>query len=189
MNILYYSNFCPHSQKIINKLSKSKIKDDFSYISIDSRMIKEDEIYVKLRNGDEFKVQKDIDKVPALLLESYGNRILFGNEIINFIEIKEKESLSSNDDLEPSPFSFYGGNDNIVSDIYSYLDTPANEFSAADGNAGMLQTYNYASIDYNTYMNTPPDTYTPDKIGTDENILEKLVETRNNDVPLPKLRM
>ena len=52
----------------------------------------------------------------------------------------------------------------------------------------MYQTYNYASIDYNTYMNTPPDTYVPDKIGTEENMLEKLVESRNKDIPLPKPR-
>lgn len=188
MNILYYSNFCPHSQKIINKLSKSVIKDEFSYISIDNRIMRESTMYVKLRNGEEFEIQKDIDKVPALLLESYGSRILFGNEIFNFIEMKEKES-SNISELEPSPFSFYGGNDNIVSDMYSYLDTPSSEFSAADGNAGMLQTYNYAAIDYNTYMNTPPDTYTPDKISTDENLLEKLVESRNKDVPLPAPRM
>lgn len=188
MNILYYSNFCPHSQKIINKLSKSNVKDDFSYISIDNRIMKEDGMYVKLRNGEEFQVQKDVDKVPALLLESYGSRVIFGNEIMNFIDTKEKESPTDNN-LEPSPFSFYGGNDNIVSDIYSYLDTPSNEFSAADGNAGMLQTYSYATIDYNTYMNTPPDTYTPDKISTDENLLDKLVESRNKDVPLPTPRM
>jgi glutaredoxin-related protein len=181
MNVLYYSNHCPHSNKIINKLSKSLIKDEFSYISLDTRVIKENKIFVKLRNGDEFEIQESINKVPALSLESYGNRVLFGNEILDFINMKEKESDSNN--LEPSPFSFFGGCDNIVSDFYSYVDTPIQEFNSSEGNAGMTQTYSYATIDSNTYMNTPPDTYTPDKISTDENILEKLVETRNKDVP------
>jgi len=186
MNVLYYSNHCPHSNKIINKLSKSLIKDDFSYISLDNRVVKDDKIFVKLRNGEEFEIQEQINKVPALSLESYGNRVLFGNEILDFIVMKEKEL--NNNSLEPSPFSFFGGCDNIVSDFYSYLDTPIQEFSSADGNAGMTQTYSYATIDYNTFMNTPPDTYTPDKISTDENILEKLVETRNKDIPLPTPR-
>lgn len=186
MNILYYSSHCPHSNKIITKLSKSLIKDEFSYVSLDNRIVKNDSIFVKLRNGDEFEVEKSIDKVPALSLQSYGNRILFGNEIIEFISLKERETNTN--DLEPSPFSFFGGSDNIVSDFYSYLDTPIQEFSSSDGNAGMTQTYSYATIDYNTYMNTPPDTYTPDKIGTDENMLEKLVESRNKDIPLPQSR-
>lgn len=186
MNVLYYSSHCPHSNKIIDKLSKSLIKDDFNYISLDNRLVRENKIFVKLRNGEDFEIEENINKVPALSLESYGNRILFGNEILDFINMKEKEL--NNNDLEPSPFSFYGGCDNIVSDFYSYLDTPIKEFSSSDGNAGMVQTYNYATIDYNTFMNTPPDTYTPDKISTDENILEKLVETRNKDVPLPTPR-
>lgn len=187
MNILYYSNHCPYSKKIINKLSKSIIKDEFNYISLDNRILKNDSIFVKLRNGDEFEIEKTIDKVPALSLQSYGNRVIFGNEIIDFISIKEKET-DNNNDLEPSPFSFYGGCDNVVSDFYSYLDTPIQEFSASDGNAGMTQIYSYATIDYNTYMNTPPDTYTPDKIGTNENLLETILENRNKDVPLPTPR-
>lgn len=187
MNILYYSNYCPHSNKLINKLSKSLIKNDFSYISLDNRTKKDGKLFVKLRNGDEFEIQEKITKVPALLLESYGGRVLFGDEIHDFINNCESESNTNNN--EPSPFSFSGGSDNIVSDFFSYLDIPTNEFSAADGNAGMSQIYNYATIDYNTYMNTPPDTYSPDKISTDENLLEKLVESRNKDVPLPEPRM
>ena len=187
MDILYYSTYCEHSNKIINKLSKSLIKNDFSYISLDNRVMKENKLFVKLRNGEELEIHKSVDKVPALLLESYGSRVLFGNEILEFIETKEKEKTNNN--IDPSPYAFFSGNDNIVSDCYSFLDVPSDEFSAKDGNAGMQQIYNYASIDYNTYLNTPPDTYTPDKISTDENLLEKLVEDRNKDVPLPEPRM
>tara|TARA_B100000886_G_scaffold340512_2_gene310680 strand:+ start:19463 stop:20026 length:564 start_codon:yes stop_codon:yes gene_type:complete len=187
MNILYYSNHCSHSNKIINRLSKSLLKDEFSYISLDNRYIKNEKLFVKLRNGDEYEISNSIDKVPALLLESYGSRILFGNEIHEFIDLKENDNASSNN--EPSPYAFCSANDNIMSDFYSFLDTPSSEFSAKDGNAGMTQIYNYASIDYNSYLNTPPDTYTPDKISTDENMLEKLVESRNKDLPLPTPRI
>ena len=192
MNILYYSNHCPHSNKILNKLSKSLIKEDFSFISLDNRYIDNDKIFVKLRNNESIELNNNIDKVPALMLESYGNRILFGNDIQKFIETKEREQNINTENNEPSPFSFsFSNNDNVVSDCYSFLDIPNSEFSAAEGNAGVLQPFNYsyASIDQDSYMNTPPDNYVPDKISNEENLLDKLVEERNKDVPLPTSRI
>lgn len=191
MNILYYSSHCPHSNNILKKISKSLVKDDFCYISLDNRFLKNEKFFVTLRNGEEFEIDTSVDKVPALMLKGYGNRVIFGNEIFNFIDMKEKEKNISNDIFEPSPFSLSSSNDNVVSDNYSFLDIPNEEFNAASGNSGMLQpfNYNYASIDYDSYMNTPPDEYVPDKISTDENLLEKLVETRNKDLPVQQPRI
>lgn len=37
MDILYYSNYCKHSQKIIQNLSKTNLKDKISFICIDRK--------------------------------------------------------------------------------------------------------------------------------------------------------
>ena len=37
MDILYYSNYCKHSQKLINILTKNNMSDKISFICIDKR--------------------------------------------------------------------------------------------------------------------------------------------------------
>ena len=37
-NILYYSNYCDNSKKLLQILSQSRIKDDIHFICIDKRM-------------------------------------------------------------------------------------------------------------------------------------------------------
>lgn len=52
MDILYYSNYCKHSQKIIQTLVKNNMKDKLNYICIDKRKRDEsdNQIYVYLEN-------------------------------------------------------------------------------------------------------------------------------------------
>ena len=38
--IIYYSNYCEHSKKLIQKISQSQIKDDMHFICIDKRIKK-----------------------------------------------------------------------------------------------------------------------------------------------------
>jgi hypothetical protein len=44
----------------------------------------------------------------------------------------------------------------------------------------MRQQHHYATLDYNTSIETPPDTYAPDTIGSVS--LEKLQQQRNTDI-------
>ena len=37
MDILYYSNYCAHSQKVVDLLVKSNMQDKISFICIDKR--------------------------------------------------------------------------------------------------------------------------------------------------------
>ena len=38
MDILYYSNYCPHSQKVLQTLVKGNMSDKISFICIDKRV-------------------------------------------------------------------------------------------------------------------------------------------------------
>ena len=44
----------------------------------------------------------------------------------------------------------------------------------------MRQQHHYATLDYSDNIDTPPDTYTPDKVG--QVSMEQLQSTRNSDV-------
>ena len=89
--IIYYSNYCEHSKKLIQTISQSQIKDDMHFICIDNRRKKPNGVTnIILENGQEILLPPTVTKVPALLLLNRGNRVVFGNEIDNYIQpIKE----------------------------------------------------------------------------------------------------
>jgi hypothetical protein len=86
---------------------------------------------------------------------------------------------------EPSAFAFGGGAGmfGVVSDNYSFLDQDP-ESLLAKGNGGMRQQHHYAGLDSNLQITTPPDNYTPDKIGATS--IEQMQQQRNNDINIQK---
>jgi hypothetical protein len=121
-----------------------------------------------------------IDRVPSLLLIN-NNQIIYGDDIYNYLKPEEKviNNISTNFQGEPECFSFGNSNAstlNVVSDNFSFLDQKSDSM-LAKGDGGMRQLYNYATINNNDSIETPPDTYSPDTIGNVS--LEKLQEERN----------
>ena len=52
--IIYYSNYCEHSKKLIQTISQSQIKDDMHFICIDKRTKKPNGVTnIILENGQE----------------------------------------------------------------------------------------------------------------------------------------
>ena len=67
-SILYYSNYCPHSKKIIGTLSKTVSKDDVYFACIDNRENNGGRINIVLQNGQKLILPPHVNKVPALFL-------------------------------------------------------------------------------------------------------------------------
>ena len=67
----------------------------------------------------------------------------------------------------------------VTSDNFSFLDQDAKSLSAT-GNGGMRQQHHYAALDYSDNIDTPPDTYTPDKVG--QVSMEQIQNQRQMDV-------
>ena len=188
--VLYYSNYCNNSKNLLQVMSKSKIKEQIHFCSIDNRIKKSDgNIYIVLQNKQEIILPPTITKVPSLLLLNKGNQVLTGNDtILNFLKPQEEviTQKSTNFNGEPLSFSFGGGGGcggggylGVVSDNYSFLDQNADELSSK-GNGGLRQLYHYTTLDHVDSIETPPDTYVPDKIkGTSS--VDKLRQDRNNN--------
>ena len=165
--ILYYSNFCNNCKNLLTMLSKSSTKNDIHFICIDKRVQKNNDTYVVLENNQHIILPKTISAVPSLLLINDNYRVLFGDEITNYLKPVEevKTQQATNFNGEPSAFGFNDqGFSGVVSDNYSFLDQNSDELSAK-GNGGLRQLYNYATINHNDKIETPPDDYVPDKIG------------------------
>lgn len=178
--VLYYSKSCNNCNKLIEKISRSKIKERMHFICIDNRKVKQNRIFIILENGQEIMLPPSIDKVPALLLIN-NNQAIFGDDIYNYLKPDETliNNISTNFQGEPDCFSFGSYGLSIVSDNYSFLDQPSDSL-LAKGDGGMRQLYSYATINHNDEINTPPDDYSPDTIGNVT--LDKLQNERNNNM-------
>ena len=185
--ILYYSNFCESSRSLLNYLRTSVLQDDIHFMSVDKRVKdKNNTLKIVLENGESVKLPENVNKVPALLLLNRGNRVIFGNDIMKFLTPKEEEATqlsnvnnnyNTNNNIEPEAFSIYemAG----ISDTYSYLDMNSDDLSAK-GSGGLRTMHSYVPINFQDFIETPPDDYSPDTIG--ENSIEKLQKSREKEI-------
>lgn len=181
--VLYYSNYCNNSMSLLQRMSKSKIKENIHFCCIDNRIKKTDgNIYIILQDKQELILPPNVTKVPSLLLLNRGNQILIGNEsILNYLKPQEDIITNKSTNLNGEPLCFsFGGNGSylgVISDQYSFLDQNADDLSSK-GNGGLRQLYHYTTLDHIDNIETPPDTYIPDKIkGT--NTVDKMIQERN----------
>jgi hypothetical protein len=159
-SILYYSNFCEHSKKLLQTISKANISNDIHFICIDKRTKdSNNKIYIILENGQKIIMPENVNRVPALLLLNQGYQVLYGESILNHLKPKQEVAVkkATQNNMEPMAFSFGGGGfSDIVSDSYSFLDQGADELEAK-GNGGMRQMHNYVDLNYSDNITTPSD--------------------------------
>jgi len=182
--ILYYSNYCEHSKKLLQTLSKSQISKEIHFICIDNRVKENGKIHIILQNGSKIIMPDNVIKVPALL-SIVDKQVYYGDNIYNFLKPKQeiitKKATSNN--MEPTAFSLGGNNSfGIVSDQYSYLDISADDMSSK-GNGGLRQMHNYVLLNDNIQIQTPSDEhdYKSEKISEGLTV-EQLQQQRDQDV-------
>ena len=187
MDILYYSNYCTHSQKVLQTLVKGNLSDKVSFICIDKRQIDKqtNQTYIILENGGKVVLPPNIHSVPALLLIKDNYRIIHGDEIIKRFhnDIKQQANIATNYNGEPVSFQLgsSSGGTNITSEQYTMYDMSPDELSAK-GSGGNRQMYNYVSVsDSMNLIKTPDDTYKPDKVSNGVTI-DSLQQKRMDDI-------
>jgi hypothetical protein len=187
--VLYYSKYCENCKKILYKVGKDKIKNDIHFLSIDKRKVIKGKVYIVLSDGKELLMPEEIKEVPALLLLNRGNRIIYGNEILElFNPILEKTKKETNiNGGEPLAFSNYEMGATL-SDNYSYLDQNSNDLSTK-GEGGLRQMHSFATYNLKDEIETPPETFISEKIksGNVSKLLSKLQEERNEEMNNKKM--
>jgi len=185
--IIYYSNHCDKSKAVLSALSKSRVQDDIHFLCIDKRVKAENGSgawHIVTETGEKVLLPPQVNRVPALLLLNKGHMVLYGEQILQHFQPKNValNNQATNFNGEPNSFSLGResmGGFGVASDNYSFLDQSADELSAK-GNGGMRQLYNYATLDLVDKIETPPDNYSPDKVGSVS--LEQLQQKRNSDI-------
>jgi len=153
-SIIYYSNFCEHSKKLLQALSKTQMSKDIHFICIDNRLKENGKIFIQLQNGQKIIMPENITKVPALMLLNQNYRVLYGEDINNFFKPRQEATVKqvTHNNLEPTSFSLGNGGFGIVSDQYSFLDMDADSMTAK-GDGGVRQMHNYVTLEYMDKMN------------------------------------
>jgi len=154
-SILYYSNFCEHSKKLLQSISKTQLGKDIHFMCIDKRVVEAGKTYIVLENGQKILLPENVAKVPALLLLN-NHQLLYGDNIYNYFKSKQEvvtKQVTQNN-MEPMAFSLGGGFSGVTSDQYSFLDMEP-ESMTAKGDGGLRQMHNYAHLNHVDSINTP----------------------------------
>lgn len=165
-SVIYYSKFCNYCNTLIQKISRSKIKEELNYLCVDNRTVNADgTINIVLENGKEIPLPTSVSKVPCILLINKNNQVLFGNQnILNYLQLREKilDQEATQNNGEPSSFSLKTSS-GIMSDSYSFLNDVASSSNyKTDG--GSNQMHHYCDINYISNIDTPPDDYVSTRI-------------------------
>ena len=127
-SILYYSNFCEPSKKLLQAVSKIGVAKDIHFICIDKRIKDSNgKIFIVLQNEQKIIMPENVTRVPALLLLNQNYKVIYGDQIYQFLkpaqEVQVKQATKNN--MEPASFldgfSFGAFGSGIVSDCYSYV--------------------------------------------------------------------
>jgi hypothetical protein len=184
MDILYYSNYCKHSQKILQFFVKNNITDQISFICIDNR--KQDpstgQIYIILENGTQISLPPNVHSVPSLLLVKESYSVIMGDAIMSRFQttLQNKNNHATEGNGEPMGVSLDSVSiGTVVSEQYTLYSATPQELSTKGTNRTL---YNYVSANENGIaIPTPPDTYRPDKVSQNVTI-DTLQQKRNEDI-------
>lgn len=189
MDILYYSNYCKHCQKIIQFLAKNNLTDNLNFICIDQRSkdTKTGQTMIRLKNGKTAILPPNVYNVPSLMLVKQNYRVILGDEILAMFTpaVEEQNNQAQQYNGEPQGFMLQssGHGSNILSEAYTFYDMTTDELSGK-GTGGLRQMHNYVAANHDTILiNAPPDTYRPDKLSNSVTI-DTLQQKRNEDVPV-----
>jgi hypothetical protein len=192
-SILYYSNYCEPSKKLLQTVTKSQNAKDIHFICIDKRTKDTNgKTYIILENSQKIIMPENVTRVPALLLLNQNYKVIYGDEIYQHLkpQVQHEIKQATKNNMEPrnfqdgfSAFSGFGGG--IVSDNFSFLDQSDNELSVK-GDGGLRQMHNYVSLNeaMNLNMHLPQDDheYKSDKLKEGEMSVESLQRKRDQEI-------
>jgi hypothetical protein len=194
--ILYYSNFCEPSKKLLQTVMKTQNSKDIHFICIDKR-IKDSsgKVYILLQNEQKIIMPENVTRVPALLLLNQNYKVIYGDDIYKHLkpQVQQQVKEATKNNMEPVNFqdgfgafgAFGGFGAGVVSDSYSFLDQSDTELSVK-GDGGLRQMHNYVTLNdsMNLSMKLPTDDYdyNGDKLKEGELSVEALQRRREEEL-------
>ena len=166
MSIIYYSNFCDPSKKLLQKVAKTKLSQEIHFICIDQRKRDSKGNTILFLQNEQVMLPPNVTKVPALY-QMESKQVLFGDDIYSHLLPQEVaiNQVATNGNFDPDPFSVFGMS--RLSDQYSFWDQGPDEMSAK-GSGGMRQMHKFAALEEQCQIVTPKEDHVPDKVGSND---------------------
>ena len=159
-NIFYYSNYCKHSQKVLQCLVKANLTNEISFVCIDKRGRdpNTNQLFIITEGGERVLMPPNVHSVPAMLLVKEQYRVIYGDEILQNYEsrIVNDKMTATNFNGEPMGYSL-GGNNGA-----SALNSLTSSYS---GRQNII---------------TPPEEFTSNKIKGDDSIVTSYEQMRKS---------
>ena len=190
MDTLYYSNFCKHSQRVLQFLVKGNLVDKLNFLCVDKREKdpQNNHVYLVLEDGKRVVLPPNVRSVPTLLLVSQGYRVILGEDIIEHFQgdaNRETKRKQLERVVEPVGATLGSVAANIFSESYTSYDLTPQELSAK-GNSGRRSMHNYVSANEEIIgIYTPPDNYQPDKVNSEVTV-DSLQQKRMDEIDANK---
>ena len=191
--ILYYSNFCEPSKKLLQTVSKTQNINNIHFVCIDNGVKDSNgKVFIILQTGQKLLMPENVTRVPALLLLNQNYKVIYGDDIYKHLkpQVAQQVKQATKNNMEPINFqdgfgSFGGFSGGIVSDNYSFLDQSDSELSVK-GDGGLRQIHNYVTLNdsMNLSMKLPQDDfeYKTDKLKEGEMSVEALQRRRDEEL-------
>ena len=191
--ILYYSNFCEPSKKLLQTVSKTQNVNNIHFVCIDKRVKDPNgKVFIILPTGQKLIMPENVTRVPALLLLNQNYKVIYGDDIYKHLkpQVTQEIKQATQNNMEPMNFqdgfgAFGGFSGGIVSDNFSFLDQSDTDLSVK-GNGGLRQMHNYVTLNdsMNLSMKLPQDDfeYKTDKIKEGEMSVEALQRRRDQEI-------
>ena len=177
MAIVYYSNFCDPSKKLLQKVSKTKLKHELHFICIDKRHRDSKGQTIIFLEQDQVVLPHIITKVPALFLIE-TKQALFGDDIYDYLLPKEVAITNAETGGNGEPECYSLGQMSKMSDSYSFWDQGADDLNTK-GQGGLRQMHNFVPLEESYSIHTPTEDYVPDKIGKNGKTFEEYKTERD----------
>lgn len=186
--IVYYSNFCEPSKKLLQLIARTKQRQEMHFLCVDTRFKSPNGETMLQVGAQKVALPSNITRVPALFFVD-SNKALFGDDIYGYISPKEEAitKVETAGNMEPECYSTQTAS---MSDSFSYWDQGAEDMQAS-GSGGLRQMHNYVTIDQDSVgINTPTEDWQADKIGKNgSKTLEEYKAEREQAVALPPARI
>ena len=186
-SIVYYSNFCEPSKKLLQLIARTKQRQDMHFLCVDTRFKSARGETMLQVGAQQVALPGSITRVPALFFTDTG-RTLFGDDIYAYLQPKEEAitRVETAGNMEPECFSSQMLS---MSDAFSYWDQGAEDLTATGG-GGLRQMHNFVTVDQNLSIPTPDDKWESDKIGKNgSKTLEEYKAEREQAVAMPPARI
>ena len=189
--ILYYSNFCEHSKKILHQIAKSSLSKDIHFICVDNKKKNEQGKWLAIMgNNQEFVIPETVNRVPALLLLNQNYQVLFGMDIVKHFQPQEKQILKEATQNNMEPLAFFTFCSGVVSDRFSFIEEEGVVSPLGKEESRQIHNRNYVKLTDNLTMDmqtnnsdTSKNSGTSQRISEDKtnNYLKQYNEQREKD--------